>query len=158
MKILLAIDDSPCSRMAVDSVACDFRPEHSEVRVLHVDEWPKGMPNQLAFAQGREAAHTVLAEHEARRRRADALMNDAKQRLESAHFTVTTEIRTGDARREILDSATEWHPDLIVLGSHGRHGLERVLLGSVSESIVRHASCSVSVVRPTSTFSTHRHP
>jgi nucleotide-binding universal stress UspA family protein len=75
-------------------------------------------------------------------------VDDAKRRLEVAHFTVTTEIRAGDARRVILDSAAEWHPDLIVLGSHGRHGLERLLLGSVSESVVRHASCSVSVVRP----------
>jgi nucleotide-binding universal stress UspA family protein len=61
---------------------------------------------------------------------------------------VATEIRRGDARQEILDSAAEWHSDVIVLGSHGRHGLDRFLLGSVSESVVRHATCSVDVVRP----------
>jgi nucleotide-binding universal stress UspA family protein len=148
MKILLAIDDSPCSGMALDSVVSQFRPEHAEVRVLHVDEWPKGMPNELAFAQGSEAATSVLAAHEALRGRIDTVLNDAKRRLEAAHFPVTTEIRAGDARREILDCAAAWHPDLIVLGSHGKHGLERLLLGSVSESVVRHATCSVSVVRP----------
>jgi nucleotide-binding universal stress UspA family protein len=150
MKILLAIDDSPCSRMAIDWVLRELRPERSDVTVLHVDEWPKGMPNELAFAQGREAAETVLEAHHAQRLRVDALVSDAKHRLEAAHFAVATEIRGGDARREILDCAAGWHADLIVLGSHGRHGLERLLLGSVSESVVRHASCSVSVVRPTS--------
>jgi nucleotide-binding universal stress UspA family protein len=148
MKILVAVDDSPCSRLAVEAVVSDFRPEHSEVKILHVDEWPRQMPSELAFAQGREAASTILAAHEADRRRADALLDDAKRRLEAAHFAVASEIRDGDARREILDSAAEWHPDLIVVGSHGRHGLERLLLGSVSESVVRHAGCSVSVVRP----------
>lgn len=147
MKILLAIDESPCSRAAIDSVVSTFRPEGSEVKILHVDEWPKDLPTALAFAQGREGAHAVLAAHEERRRLIDGLVADARRHLE-AHFTVTTEIRSGDAREEILDIAAAWHPDVIVLGSHGRHGVERFLLGSVSESIVRHATCSVNVVRP----------
>jgi nucleotide-binding universal stress UspA family protein len=43
--------------------------------------------------------------------------------------------------------AAEWPADTIVLGSHGRKGLERLLLGSVSYNLVRHAPCSVEVVR-----------
>lgn len=148
MKILLAIDDSPCSRAAVDSVISGLRPEGSEVRVLHVDEWPKDLPNALAFAQGPDAATALLAAHDERLVRADDLVKDATRRLEAAHFTVTSDVRAGDARREILDSAAQWGADAIVLGSHGRHGLERLLLGSVSESVVRHAGCSVTVVRP----------
>ena len=149
MKILLALDESPCSRAAIDSVISTFRPEGSEVKILHVDEWPKDLPTSLAFTQGREGAHAVLAAHEERRHVIDGLVGDTRRRLEEAHFTVTTEIRSGDAREGILNSAAEWHPDVIVLGSHGRHGVERFLLGSVSESIVRHATCSVDVVRPT---------
>jgi nucleotide-binding universal stress UspA family protein len=150
MKILLAIDDSPGSRAAVESVMSEFRPEHCMVRVLHVDDWPKDLPTELAFAQGQEGADAVLATHEHRRQRADELLAGTKHRLEAARFGVVTEIRVGDARREILHSAAEWHPDLIVVGSHGRQGLERFLLGSVSESVVRHATCSVDVVRPAS--------
>jgi nucleotide-binding universal stress UspA family protein len=90
----------------------------------------------------------VLLAHEQRDHRAEELIADTKHRLEAAHFTVVTEIRVGDARREILDAAAEWHPDLIVVGSHGRQGLERFLLGSVSASVVRHAGCLVDVVRP----------
>jgi nucleotide-binding universal stress UspA family protein len=47
----------------------------------------------------------------------------------------------------ILDTAAKWHADLIVIGSHGRKGLDRFLLGSVSEAVARHAPCSVQIVR-----------
>jgi nucleotide-binding universal stress UspA family protein len=147
VRILLAIDDSPCSQAAVKSVIAQFRPENTEVKVLHVDEWPKELPPELAFATVSADVEAVLAMHEELRQRCDVLVADAKRRLEDADFRVDTEVRTGDARREILHSASEWHPDLIVLGSHGRHGLERFLLGSVSENVVRHANCSVDVVR-----------
>jgi nucleotide-binding universal stress UspA family protein len=43
--------------------------------------------------------------------------------------------------------ADEWKADLIVLGSHGKHGIEKFLLGSVAESVARHAKCSVMIVR-----------
>ena len=47
----------------------------------------------------------------------------------------------------ILEEAREWGADLIVVGSHGRRGLERFLLGSVADSIAIHAECSVEVIR-----------
>jgi len=52
-------------------------------------------------------------------------------------------LRTGDARDVILHTATEIHADLIVMGTHGRRGLTRALLGSVAESIVRTATIPV---------------
>jgi nucleotide-binding universal stress UspA family protein len=53
----------------------------------------------------------------------------------------------GNARVLILDQAKEWGADLIVLGSHGRRGVERLMLGSVSESVAIYAHCSVEVIR-----------
>ena len=47
----------------------------------------------------------------------------------------------------IIDSAAEWRADLIVVGSHGRSGIPRFLLGSVAEFVARHAKCSVEIVR-----------
>ncbi|HXY10263.1 MAG TPA: universal stress protein [Terriglobales bacterium] len=52
-----------------------------------------------------------------------------------------------DPRGTILEEAKTCGADLIVLGSHGRHGFERFLLGSVAETVATHAHCSVAVVR-----------
>ncbi len=56
--------------------------------------------------------------------------------------------RIGKPADEILEVAREIGADLIIVGSHNLHGLERLILGSVSEKIVRNAQCSVEVARP----------
>ena len=56
-------------------------------------------------------------------------------------------LRTGDPRDMILQTAKEIHADLIVIGTHGRRGISRFLLGSVAEAIVRSAPCPVLTVR-----------
>ena len=53
----------------------------------------------------------------------------------------------GKSARQIIDSAARWRGDLISLGSHGHKGMQRLLLGNVTEFPVRHADCSVPVVR-----------
>jgi nucleotide-binding universal stress UspA family protein len=56
-------------------------------------------------------------------------------------------VEKGDPRAVIVDHAARWNADLIVLGSHGFKGLDRLLIGSVSEAVLRHAPCSVEIVR-----------
>ena len=68
--------------------------------------------------------------------------------LEAAGVRAESAIRQGDPRISILEEAKEWGAELIIVGSHGRTGVERWLMGSVAEYVVRHASCSVEVVRP----------
>ncbi|MQA28454.1 MAG: universal stress protein [Luteitalea sp.] len=144
MKILLAIDGSRHSQDAVDEVAQQPWPKPSVVQVLTVVERIVPGAPELAVAgnwdrlweeQLKEAEHLTV-------RVADALKaTDAK---------VETAIRQGEPRAEIIDEATDWAADVIVVGSHGHTGLKRFLLGSVAQSIVSHAPCSVYVVR-------HRH-
>ena len=62
-------------------------------------------------------------------------------------FKAHTAVEIGDVRVSILDTAAEWHADLIAVGSHGQRGIESFLLGSVAESVARHAKCSVEIVR-----------
>ena len=62
-------------------------------------------------------------------------------------FTIESEVERGRASRVIVEAAADWDADLIVLGSHGYGFWERNLLGSVSDSVVHHAPCSVMVVR-----------
>jgi universal stress protein A len=66
---------------------------------------------------------------------------------DTTRATVRYQLREGDTRDGIVDLAKVSGADLIVLGSHGRRGLRRFLLGSVAESTVRHAPCSVLVAR-----------
>ena len=74
-------------------------------------------------------------------------MATATVKIREAGFQVDTAVYEGAARAEILDASAQWHADLIVVGSHGRKGLDRFLLGSVSEFVARHAPCSVEIVR-----------
>ena len=62
---------------------------------------------------------------------------------------VETEIKAGSPDQIILETAKEWKPNVIVVGSHGRGFWGRLTLGSVSDSVIHHAPCSVLVVRKT---------
>jgi nucleotide-binding universal stress UspA family protein len=65
-------------------------------------------------------------------------------------------VRTGDARDVINQTAKELGIDLIVMGTHGRRGLSRALLGSVAETVVRSAPCAVLTVRLRDAHDSHR--
>lgn len=78
---------------------------------------------------------------------AQGIADGVVAKLRAAGFTADALVQLGDARIEILRVAEEWNADLIILGSHGRTGVSRWLLGSVAEHVVRHASCSVEVAR-----------
>jgi nucleotide-binding universal stress UspA family protein len=62
-------------------------------------------------------------------------------------------LRTGDPAYEIVREAEDWQADLIVLGTHGRRGARRVFLGSVAETVLRHAPCAALVVPPVRLYS-----
>jgi nucleotide-binding universal stress UspA family protein len=148
MKILLAVDMSKFSEAALEAVLSHFAPNSTEVRVFHALDWERNLPAPYLFAQGREAARDVLAVRDRMSHDADTYVNGLAARLGAAGFTVSTEVRSeGDPRSAILDAAEKWPADLIVVGSHGRSGFDRFLLGSVSEGVVRHAPCSVEVIR-----------
>jgi nucleotide-binding universal stress UspA family protein len=147
VNVLLAVDGSTQSEAAVIAVCSRFNPDAVTVRVLHVVEWPKNLAAPFSFVEGRAAADWILAAHETMRNDGRDLLARAVARLRDARFDVTPVLVEGDVRQGILDEAAAWPADLIVLGSHGRTGFNRLLLGSVSEAIVRHAPCSVEIVR-----------
>jgi universal stress protein A len=79
--------------------------------------------------------------------RAKALVQKTAGILRAKGLKVSTAVEQGNVKSTVLDEAKQWPADLIVLGSHGRTGLDRFLMGSVSDAVVRHAHCSVEVVR-----------
>jgi nucleotide-binding universal stress UspA family protein len=147
MRILLAIDDSEPSEAAVKAVLA--RGAGTEVRVVHVVEPVQTLIPSLVA--GAELGLWRVAELEALRdttlREAKDLVARAAATLRAAGMVVTTSVEEGDPRSRIIDLAAGWPADIVVVGSHGRKGLNRFLLGSVSETVARHAPCSVEITR-----------
>ncbi len=149
MKILLAVDDSQFADAAIHALLSQMRRDHVEVLVLHVVDWSNVMPSPFPTV-GEEpmySARQLEAIITAETSRAHELVKKAAEHLGAAGFEVSTSVREGSAKMVILDCAVEWSADLIVVGSHGRKGIARFLLGSVSEAVARHARCSVQIVR-----------
>ncbi|MGH9874800.1 MAG: universal stress protein [Pyrinomonadaceae bacterium] len=146
MKILLAVDGSPCSDSAVEEVGRLPWPEGSEVKVVSAFE----MPLTVA-TEGWALPPSYFDEIDlAIRKQAQTIVERAQEKLKSKSnktFVVNGEFLPGPPKTVILDVAEAWGADLIVVGSHGYRAWERFLLGSVSQSVVSHAKCSVEVVR-----------
>jgi nucleotide-binding universal stress UspA family protein len=140
MRILLAVDESKSSQQAIEKIAQQFRCEKGEVRILHVLQ-------PVSLSAPPQTAAGYAPELEALAKPAKELLARAAKSLADAGFKTETLLREGDVRETILDTAQEWNADLIVMGSHSHRGARRFLLGSVAESVVRHAPCSVEVVR-----------
>jgi len=143
MKLLIAIDGSEFSRSALQSVIDRPWPPDTEVKVVNVVEPP-------ALVMGREMGGydpEFEMVWKALRESAKELVAKAAEKLRAAKFNVSAELVEGDPKSQIIDTANDWRADMIVLGSHGRTGLSRFLMGSVSQVVVRHAHCSVEIIR-----------
>lgn len=139
MKILMGIDDSKFSEDVLRAMVTQCRTENTAVRVLHVLQPMAPAPPQMAPGYAPEL--------EGQKKQACELVERIAKELRSAGFKVETAVEVGDIRETIIDSAADWGADLIVVGSHGRSGIQRFLLGSVAEFVARHAKCSVEIVR-----------
>jgi nucleotide-binding universal stress UspA family protein len=117
-----------------------FRPENTEVLVLHVLQ-PVEPVAPPEMAQG------YAPELEDQKEPAHALVEQIAEKLLRVRFQVHTAVEIGDVRVSILNTAAEWHADLIAVGSQGQRSIESFLLGSVAGSVARHAKCSVEIVR-----------
>jgi nucleotide-binding universal stress UspA family protein len=82
---------------------------------------------------------------ESRMQHVDEKFTELKRKLEAPDLR--TVIRIGNPGLEIADFATEIGADLIVIPSHGYHGVKRLVLGSVAERVIRHANCDILVLR-----------
>ena|SRR5271165_1361324 len=137
MKILIAIDGSDFSQAALTSVIARPWPPNTELKVLNVVEPP-------SLLMGREMAGPdpeFEAVWNALREQAKDFVSKAADKLRQAGFNVSTELVEGDPKAQIIDVANGWNAGMIIMGSHGRSGLSRFLMGSVSEGVVRHAHC-----------------
>jgi nucleotide-binding universal stress UspA family protein len=135
-KILLATDGSKEAELAATTAVDLANSTNSELHVVHVGEF---LPTLLAQTE----MEPVQLEREAQQ-----LLDEQVKRLEEAGGTLKeAHLRLGRADEEIVDLAHEVAAGMIVMGSRGRGRIRRALMGSVSESVVRHAHCPVTIVR-----------
>ncbi len=146
MKILLATDGSKQSEAAIDMLKNFSFKSADEMKIVSVVDMAVPMAIDI---YGGYLPDTTEMEKTAREH-AEKVLSETCERLEGIckNLTVSSDVLFGSPESRIVETAEEWGADLIVVGSHGYSRWERLLLGSVSQSVVHHAPCSVMVVRP----------
>lgn len=137
-KILIAVDSEPVAAHAAELGAELARTLGAEMAFANVIDAMLGYPADTGVPPNELIAS---AKQEAKK-----LVSDFRQRL-APQSTALEFVRVGSPAAEIVKAAKEWPADVIVIGSHGRGGLQRALLGSVAEGVMRQAPCPVLVVR-----------
>ncbi|HIA51520.1 MAG TPA: universal stress protein [Candidatus Melainabacteria bacterium] len=136
MKILLAIDGSDCSTEVAKLVSEMTCSAGTELMVLSAVDFLEPLPS-LEGIKRKELLAT------------EKLVHSYVEQLRSAHpdAIVSGAVADGYACEEILDTCKEWAPDLVMVGSHGRSGLDYLFFGSVSRTVFLEAPCAVRIVR-----------
>lgn len=142
--ILVAHDFSEHSRRALSAAkGLALRSGNAELHVVHVVPPPVG---NAAVVGSADMAATFTDTLNRTRKEVEEACTDVSKGLADR---VYGHVRTGKASREITEVGKQIAADLIVVGTHGRTGLARALLGSVAEEVVRHSPCNVLTVRLT---------
>ena len=135
-RVLLATDGSPDATLAAQSAVELCERTSSELHVVHVGEY---LPTFYAQTEEEPAELRHIAQR---------LLDEQTERLRAAGGQVAqAHLLLGRPAEQIVNLSEELGVGVIVIGSRGLSALRRVLLGSVSESVVRHAHCPVFVVR-----------
>ena len=135
-RVLLATDGSPDAELAAQSAVELCERTGSELHVVHVGEY---LSTFYAFTDEEPAEL---------RRSAQRLLDEQTERIRaSGGTTAEAHLRLGRPAEQIVNLSEELGVGVIVIGSRGLGTLRRALLGSVSDSVVRHAHCPVFVVR-----------
>ena len=142
-QILLAIDGSDESKLAAQAATELSRETGSEVHVVYVLPTPAQLIGHHLYSD--EIRESLIGGAE---RDAETFLKEQAEKVSSDGGKVAeTHFRSGDPDKEILRTAEALGVGLIVMGSRGLGAVSRALLGSVSDSVVRHAHCPVFVVR-----------
>lgn len=147
MRVLFATDGGKQSEAAIASLRRISLADGDEIKIVSVVDM--AMPMSIDIYGG-YLPDTAELEKTARDN-ADKILEKTSETLrefaESRGVTISSDVLFGSPDSRIVETAEDWPADLIVVGSHGYSRWERLLLGSVSDSVVRHAPCSVLVVR-----------
>ncbi|HSA79075.1 MAG TPA: universal stress protein [Nitrospirota bacterium] len=133
--IVLATDGSKYSAAAAERAIAFAKSYGGALKVLSVVDVPAEF-----YAEAPKAVEDLV-------RKAKGFVADVKKQAEAAGVPAETYVGEAEAYQAVNNLAHEQKADMIVLGSHGRTGLRRLLMGSVTEAVIGHASCPVLVVK-----------
>jgi len=139
-RILVPIDGAQQSTDALKYALEEFRSD--DITVIHIIDPIEAGYTAQATVPGYSEEWYEEAEAEA-----DALFEEAQTLADEYGVTLETAVEVGRPSRTIVDYAEENGYDHIIMGSHGRSGVTRILLGSVAESVVRRSPLPVTIVR-----------
>lgn len=143
-KIIAAIDGSETSKRAFDEAIRLAKEIDAEIHVIYVVDSP-AMLYGVGFYDPAELKKAFVEEGSLLVREATETLAAAGVRGDTA--IVDAQAANGDVVTAIAQEATRWGADLVVLGTHGRRGVQRALLGSVAEAFIRVAPAPVLLVR-----------
>lgn len=148
LRIIIGLDGSPGSEVAVGAVAARKWPENTEIMLLAIDDpLESGVIGKIP-----PMAHMIEEANEEDRLWSEEMLNNAAGRLKASDVKIIKKIKHGDPRKDLPRIAEEWGADCIFVGSTGfSNRFERFVLGSVSAAVAARAHCSVEVVREKST-------
>ncbi len=138
-RVLCPTDFSDFSAAAVSYAAALAASYGATLRLLHVNT-----PFPIVAPLGDVPGNTKL--YESQRVQSYRALETEAERIRKPGITVEVELRDGSAVHETLAAAADWDANLIVVGTHGRGGMERLVLGSVAEKVLRKAPCAVLAV------------
>jgi nucleotide-binding universal stress UspA family protein len=145
-KILLATDGSEEAQLALSTAVYQANSTNSELHVVTVGPWNPDPAYATHEASFRWQTYEEVTE--AIGKEAQQILDEQVKKIEEAGGTVqVAHLKRGRKDQEIVRLAEEIGAGLIVMGSRGRGGIRRALMGSVSDSVVRHAHCPVLIVR-----------
>jgi nucleotide-binding universal stress UspA family protein len=145
-RILLATDGSEEAQLALSTAVDQANSTNSELHLVTVGPWSPDPAYATHEASFRWQTHEEVIE--AIGKEAQQILDEQGKKIEEAGGAVQEAyVRRGRKDQEIVRLAEEIGAGLIVIGSRGRAGVRRALMGSVSDSVVRHAHCPVLVVR-----------
>ena len=138
-RILVAFDESPQATAALHHALSTYT--DAEIHVLYVRD-----PREWVSADGMDGFYSETADRQSQES-AEQLLEKATQIAQEYDAALTTDKTVGNAASSIVRYAEGHDIDHIVLGSHGRRGLSRFLVGSVAERVVRRSPGSVTIIR-----------
>ncbi len=145
MKVIIAVDESAYCKRVLETIAARKWPRDTAFRILSVLE-----PVKWEAVENESWKDVTKQSLNRRKKIANRVCSEGKEIIESEHpdCQIHIDVREGNPRNEIIEAATDWMADKILIGAHGHDLCDRFVWGGVSRAVAVKSPCTVEIVRP----------